>query len=50
MSFSQSRSTASRLSSWTSLTPEAYTDMLEDIRKDLEHIRKSQERYKNAKR
>lgn len=32
------------------LTPEAYTDMLEDIRKDLEHIRKSQERYNNAKR
>lgn len=32
------------------LTPEAYTDMLEDIRKDLEHIRKSQERYKNAKK
>lgn len=32
------------------LTPEAYTDMLEDIRKDLESIRKFQERYNNAKR
>lgn len=32
------------------LTPEAYTDMLEDIRKDLEHIRKSQERQADNRR